>query len=136
MKRALTLALALLAPLPATADEIETDDAMEGAETFATYCSACHGFEARGDGPMAPILTVVPPDLTRLAARNGGVFPTSRVIFQIDGRDPLLAHGGDMPLFGEFFQGEDTAVAAETGQPILTSRTIADVVAYLRGIQG
>jgi|FEC22Drversion2_1045045.scaffolds.fasta_scaffold00585_17 mono/diheme cytochrome c family protein len=133
MKRA--LALALLTALPAAADEIETGNAMEGAELFATYCTACHGTEGRGDGRMAPILTVLPPDLTGLSARNGGVFPTSKVVFQIDGRDPLLAHGGDMPLFGEFFQGEDTAVASETGQPIMTSQPIADVVAWLRGIQ-
>ncbi|MCX7646719.1 MAG: cytochrome c [Rhodobacteraceae bacterium] len=129
------LALALLCALPAAADEIETGNALQGAELFATYCTACHGMEGRGDGRMAPILTVRPPDLTGLAARNGGVFPTARVVFRIDGRDPLLAHGGDMPLFGEVFRGEDTAVASETGQPILTSQPIADVVAFLRGFQ-
>ena len=40
-----------------------------------------------------------------------------------------------MPLFGMFFQGFDTALKSETGQPILTSRPIADVVSYLQTIQ-
>lgn len=133
MQRALTLAL--LIALPAQAQDIEPGDAMEGGELFASYCTACHGIEGRGDGRMAPILNVLPADLTQLAAGNGGVFPVSRVVFQIDGRDPLLAHGGDMPLFGEFFQGEDTPIKAENGQPIMTSKPIADLVAWLRDIQ-
>lgn len=132
--RRLVLILSLFAPA-AVAQEIEPGDAIEGAELFATYCAACHGTEARGDGRMAPILTVLPPDLTRLASGNGGVFPVARAVFQIDGRDPVLAHGADMPLFGEFFQGNDISVQAETGQPILTSKPVADVVAYLKTIQ-
>jgi len=57
------------------------------------------------------------------------------VVRQIDGRDPMLAHGGTMPLFGDFFEGEGVAIAAETGQPILTSRPIADVAAWLESVQ-
>lgn len=131
------LALATLAALtaPAAAQDAEPSDAMEGAEIFATYCAACHGLEGRGDGRMAPILTVLPPDLTQLAAGNGGVFPVAAVVFQIDGRDPVLAHGADMPLFGLFFDGFDTALRTETGQPMMTSKPIADLVAYLREIQ-
>lgn len=134
MKRAYLLAV-LLAANPASAQDIEPGDAREGAELFATYCAACHGLEGRGDGRMAPILKVLPPDLTGLKARNGGVFPVAASVFQIDGRDPLLAHGADMPLFGEFFQGFDVALRTETGQPVMTSKPIADVVAYLNEIQ-
>lgn len=129
------LALAALAAQPADADEIEIGNALEGAELYATYCAACHGTEARGDGRMAAILNVLPADLTQLSARNGGVFPVSKVVFQIDGRDPLLAHGGEMPIFGEFFTGQDTALPSETGQPIMTSGPIADLVAWLREVQ-
>lgn len=130
------IAFACLLALPAAAQDLEPGDAAAGQALFATYCAACHGVEGRGDGRMAPILTVLPPDLTQLEAGNGGVFPTERVVFQIDGRDPLLAHGGDMPLFGEFFQGmPDIAMQAETGQPILTSQPIADLVAWLRAMQ-
>jgi hypothetical protein len=91
--------------------------------------------EARGDGEMAEILTLQPADLTRLSVENGGVFPAARVAAQIDGRDPLLAHGGVMPIFGEFFEGQDTAIPSEAGQPILTSRPVADLIAFLAAIQ-
>ncbi|MBF9032172.1 c-type cytochrome [Rhodobacterales bacterium HKCCE3408] len=129
--RIVTLALAACLALPAAAQ-----DAGEGRELFQTYCTACHGIGGRGDGRMAPILTVLPPDLTGLAARNGGDFPVFAVARQIDGRDPMLAHGGDMPIFGRWFEGEATvAMQAPSGQPILLSRPIADVIAYLEGIQ-
>jgi mono/diheme cytochrome c family protein len=107
----------------------------EGARLFISYCAACHGMEGRGDGEMAAILTILPSDLTQLRLGNGGIFPVVATVRQIDGRDPLLAHGGVMPLFGDFFSGEDVAIASEAGQPILTSRALADVVAYLETIQ-
>jgi mono/diheme cytochrome c family protein len=129
MRLFLTMAAALWA-LPGAAQ-----DPVAGADHYVRYCAACHGMEARGDGEMAAILTVLPSDLTALSAGNGGVFPVARVAWQIDGRDPLLAHGGVMPLFGDFFEGQDTAIRAETGQTILTSRPVADLVAFLEAIQ-
>lgn len=120
--------LAVLAAAPAAAQET-------GEEIFATFCATCHGSDAAGDGPMAEILMVAPPDLTGLAAANDGVFPVSRVARQIDGRDPLLAHGGVMPLFGAFFEGDGAAIASETGQPIVTSAPIAALITYLESVQ-
>ena len=110
-------------------------DADAGRERFTTYCATCHGVEARGDGPMADILVIAPADLTQLQRRNGGTFPLFRVVRQIDGRDPLLAHGGAMPLYGMMFPLADTTLKTETGQPILTSRPIADLAAWLEKIQ-
>ncbi|WJY20678.1 hypothetical protein QTA57_12670 [Fontisubflavum oceani] len=68
---------------------------------------------------------------------DDGAFPTFRVTQQIDGRDPLLAHGGDMPLFGGFFEGDgpDVAIQDASGQLIMTSAVIADLVTYLQNIQ-
>jgi hypothetical protein len=40
-----------------------------------------------------------------------------------------------MPLFGDFFEGQDTAIPSEAGQPILTSRAVADLAAFLAAIQ-
>lgn len=110
-------------------------DATEGQGVFLQYCATCHGMDATGNGPMAPAMVVQPPDLTALAAGNDGIFPTTRVVWRIDGRDPLVAHGSDMPVFGDFFLGDDTPLKAPSGQPIMTSRVIADLVAYLEGIQ-
>ena len=110
-------------------------DPNAGEWYFARYCGACHGMNAEGDGPLQEILTVEAPDLTQLSAGNGGVFPVARVVVQIDGRDPMLAHGGEMPLFGELFSFEDAAMKAETGQPIVTAQPIADLTAWLESIQ-
>jgi mono/diheme cytochrome c family protein len=129
MKRYLTAGLIL------AAGPVAAQDAPAGADLYIRYCAACHGMGARGDGEMAAILTVLPSDLTQLSADNGGVFPAARVAWQIDGRDPMLAHGGVMPLYGDFFEGQDTAVRIENGQTMLTSRPVADLLAFLEAIQ-
>jgi mono/diheme cytochrome c family protein len=107
-----------------------------GAELYMEFCATCHGVAADGNGPMAPILLSPPPDLTGLSERAGGEFPVFGVVQRIDGRDPLLAHGGEMPIWGGIFEGEPAAAVATTsGQPVLTSDTIAKVVEYLRTVQ-
>ena len=122
------LALGLASPVAA-------QDAMQGEALFGFYCATCHGNAATGNGPMSPSLVVAPSNLTRLAAENGGVFPTARVIMRIDGRDPLVSHGSMMPVYGDFFEGTDVATKAETGQPIMTSQPIVDLLAYLQSLQ-
>lgn len=106
-----------------------------GREVYMVFCQTCHGAEARGGGPLAEIMTREPPDLTGLAARNDGRFPTERATRQIDGRDPLPGHGGEMPVFGPVFDTGFAALAAPSGQPILTSRTIVDLVHWLESLQ-
>ena len=110
-------------------------DVENGSALYQRHCATCHGLDASGDGPMAPALVIQPPDLTALAANNGGVFPTLRAVMRIDGRDPLVSHGSPMPVFGAFFQGNDTALKAASGQPIMTSRLTADLIAFLEGVQ-
>jgi hypothetical protein len=84
---------------------------------------------------MAPVLLVQPADLTTIIKRHDGVFPLERVTARIDGRDPLVSHGSDMPIYGEFFEGRDVTLKTEAGQPLMTSQPIADLVAWLRTIQ-
>lgn len=123
------LALALVA------QGARAGDATEGAAHFRDYCATCHGIEATGNGPMAGVMVIKPADLTTLAARNGGVFPTERVAARIDGRDPLVSHGSPMPVFGRFFEGRDVSLKTPDGQPVLTSQPIADLLAYLQSVQ-
>jgi hypothetical protein len=48
-------------------------------------------------------MKVTPPDLTRIAARNNGVFPAERVRQIILGKGPA-AHGErNMPVWGDVF---------------------------------
>lgn len=79
---------------------------VSGSYVFKTYCASCHGKEAKGDGPLASSLRFAPSDLTLLAKRNGGVYPSEQVFRIIDGRKPVKAHGGtDMPVWGDAFKG-------------------------------
>ncbi|MFM7442360.1 MAG: c-type cytochrome [Tabrizicola sp.] len=110
-------------------------DARTGEALYTAHCAVCHGLQARGNGPMAPVLLVQPADLTSLTARHGGVFPLERVTARIDGRDPLVSHGSDMPIWGEFFEGRDVVLRTDAGQPLMTSQPIADLVAWLRTTQ-
>ncbi|RBW59064.1 cytochrome c [Ruegeria sp. A3M17] len=113
----------------AMAQNVET-----GAELYQHYCATCHGIDATGQGPMAGVLVIQPTDLTQLAYRDG-VFPTARVVARIDGRDPLVSHGSPMPVYGPYFDGQDTTMKTPDGQPILTSQPIVDLVAYLETLQ-
>ena len=115
---------------------VQAQDIENGAELYARHCATCHGAEATGGGPMAPVLVLQPPDLTTLSERNEGTFPVTRVVMRIDGRDPLVSHGSPMPVYGDFFETDQSVpLKAETGQPILTSPAVIDLVAYLQGLQ-
>ncbi len=123
--------LAALAATPALAQ-----DADIGRAHYHAHCATCHGLEGRGDGPMAGVLLIKPVNLTELSAQNGGTFPLERVVKRIDGRDPLVSHGSPMPVYGDYFEGSfDVPMKAPTGQPVLTSQPVVDLVAYLREIQ-
>ena len=110
-------------------------DAVQGQAIYSFHCATCHGVSATGNGPMSASLGVAPTDLTAVSAQNGGAFPTIRVVMRIDGRDPLGSHGSAMPIYGDFFEGTDVATKAETGQPIMTSQPIVDLLAFLKSIQ-
>ena len=112
----------------------QAQDVGAGAALYDAHCATCHGLEGRGNGPMAPALMLQPPPLNDLTVRHGQ-FPVTRVVTRIYGRDPLVRHGSPMPVYGPFFEGDDTPLKAETGQPIMTSRAIVDLVAYLGVIQ-
>lgn len=130
MKPSTLLCAALVLAAPAAAD-----DADRGRTLFAAQCAGCHGPEARGDGPLAGVLLVAPPDLTALAAEAGGVFPAGRVMRRIDGKTDVLAHGGPMPVFGLLLEGPSEAVDTPDAGEIVVPEAIADLAAYLATIQ-
>lgn len=79
---------------------------VDGAGIFRTYCATCHGVDGRGNGPVSKALKQEVPDLTRMALRNNGVFPSIHVRTTIlFGADDLIpAHGTkEMPLWGPIF---------------------------------
>jgi hypothetical protein len=106
-----------------------------GAALYADHCAVCHGAGLRGDGPMADILLIPPPDLTRIAERYGGVFPRAGIARRIDGRDLIPSHGGDMPMFAAMFSARSVIMLDRDGQSTLISPEARDLVAYLEAQQ-
>ena len=75
----------------------------DGAALFRTYCASCHGTTGTGGGAAAVAMKVTPPDLTRIASRNNGMFPSERVTQIVLGKGPA-AHGErSMPVWGDVF---------------------------------
>lgn len=104
-----------------------------GGNAFAKHCASCHGMDGKGAGPVAAALSIPPADLTRIAARRGGVFPADDIAAWIDGRMAPPAHGTrEMPVWGyEFAEG---LPPGELTQELVRGR-ILTVVEYLRSIQ-
>jgi mono/diheme cytochrome c family protein len=121
---------------PAAADEPLGYDpvlAELGSPIFQRYCASCHGLGGRGDGPTAPTLRTRPANLTGIAKRRGGEFPTGTIAQFIDGRFVLPAHGSrEMPVWGERF-GSDVP-DADLGESI-SRGNIVSLVEYLKSIQ-
>ena len=104
---------------------------VSGSYLFKTYCATCHGKEGKGDGPLASSLRFAPSDLTLLAKRGGGSFPTEQVFRTIDGRKPVKGHGGpDMPVWGDAFKGSVDGFTEEK-----VKAKIDALVDFLKSIQ-
>src|SRR5579864_9812074 len=94
---------------------VKATNAASGQEMFASYCAVCHGANATGNGPATSALKAAPTDLTALANKNGGKYPSMHVSSVLRGEAELPAHGSkDMPVWGPLFrnlaQGHDAEV--------------------------
>ena len=128
---ATTLLMAALVVLVAAQPAVA--DAAAGRRLYLQYCSACHGPGAQGDGLVSGFMRPKPPDLTQLAKRNKGTFPTVLVIDTIDGRSMPRAHGdSDMPVWGTILRAD----AAGADNPELKVHSVVtQITDYLRSIQ-
>jgi mono/diheme cytochrome c family protein len=101
-----------------------------GKQMFNSYCAVCHGTDAKGSGPAAAALKSVPADLTQLAQKNGGKYPSAHVASVIRGQATMPSHGSqDMPIWGPLFssisQGHEGQVQQRT----------ANLVEYIETLQ-
>jgi mono/diheme cytochrome c family protein len=105
-------------------------DSMTGQDLFGFYCATCHGRDAKGHGPVAASLKVAPADLTTIARRNNGVFPSARIAaFLTDGDARTEAHGTrEMPIWGPIFMALDPS-------DTLTRVRINNVVSHVQTLQ-
>jgi len=104
-----------------------------GEQYFMQYCSACHGADATGNGPVAPVLRTAPADLTRIAQRRGGQFPDAEIATFIDGQADVRAHGPrDMPVWGRRFA--DKFGGGTVGEEFARGHLLI-LIEYLKSIQ-
>lgn len=110
-------------------EPIQMTSAASGSEMFNSYCAACHGKDAKGDGPAAASLKVPPTNLTELAKKNNGKFPADHVA-NILRNGVSGAHGStDMPVWGPLFSqvsGRDNSIV---------QIRISNLVHYLESLQ-
>jgi len=119
------------AQAPAAQPGAEMRQHVTGAEVFRTYCATCHGPSGRGDGPLAGAMRQKPADLTEIAKRNGGEYPSDLVFRTIDGKTPVRGHGGpDMPVWGDAF-----ARSRDGGDAATVKQRIDSLVEFLRTLQ-
>jgi mono/diheme cytochrome c family protein len=101
-----------------------------GKEMFMSYCAPCHGKSAKGDGPAAAALKQPPADLTQLAKRNGGKYPTDQVTSILRGQTKLAAHGDqEMPVWGPVFW------KMSQGKEEIVTLRIANLNRYVESLQ-
>ncbi|MFN8007740.1 MAG: cytochrome c [Terriglobia bacterium] len=102
-----------------------------GAEMYKAYCAVCHGVTGKGDGPAAPALKAHLSDLTTLAQRNNGQFPSLKVKSILEGKDSVVAHGSkEMPVWGPVFLG----LTPNRDRTMVTMR-VTNLTNYLESIQ-
>jgi len=115
------LVLGLVLTACAQNEKTTRADAERGAEVFAANCVACHGQDARGNGPQAASLGTAPPNLREIAKRNDGTFPFVDVASTIDGYTrgekaaamPEFGAGDLGPLIQVEHEGVSTPIPAD-----------------------
>lgn len=107
---------------------------LSGVDLYQQLCASCHGVEGTGDGPVAPLIKIPVPDLTRVSFRDGGEFPAEDLRLIIDGRSEHRAHGPrDMPVWGRSLY--NSATNDKALERARTDAVIERLVEYLRSIQ-
>jgi mono/diheme cytochrome c family protein len=134
-KKFAILALMVIVGLGAAAQKIKKVPApytspASGKDMYVNHCAACHGAEAKGDGPAATALKTSPTDLTTLAKKNGGKFPANHVYSSIVGDLNVPAHGTpEMPMWGNVYSGMSKGRHAEVQQ------RVSNLTSYIESLQ-
>ena len=128
----------------ASVDALDKEDQLKlGKMEYLSNCGSCHGRDAKGDGPVAAVLTVKPSDLTMISKKFNGTFPEEHIYKIIDGRDVIKAHGNSlMPIWGHRFTVMEYKAADaiaylpnDVDTQALVFGRIMSLVGYLESIQ-
>lgn len=125
MSRAVGIGIVLL--LTAWSAHAE-DQPRWGQAEYLRYCSACHGEDADGDGPVSNVLSPHPPALKSLHAKFGNPLST-RFVEYVSGTTAPRAHGtSDMPVWGR-------VLGDKAGEDLEAVEILWKITRYLDGIQ-
>ena len=134
-KRRNSIALTLAVGLGIASSGMAQDNVV-GKAAYDVACAVCHGSSGQGGGEFADILTVKPPDLTAISARNDGVFPYLKVFQIVDGRTTVRAHGTSvMPIWGDYFRREVEGGSGGFGTELMVRARIVALVDYVESLQ-
>ncbi|MBW4707581.1 c-type cytochrome [Roseobacter sp. YSTF-M11] len=134
MVRFLTIAMVVTASVGAC-DRAFGDRSAKGAVLFSENCAVCHGADARGGGGAGVAgLSKTPPDLTVLAADNGGEFPLGETLATLEGYADGGLRGRQMVPFNDLASDDKRRVRLERGRARV-ARPLADLMQYLRDVQ-
>jgi mono/diheme cytochrome c family protein len=100
-----------------------------GKEMYNSYCASCHGMDGKGNGPAAPALKSHPTDLTLLAQKNGGKFPSAHVMSSIQDVTQNVHGSKDMPVWGPLLSS-----VSGTDQSVVKVR-INVITSYIESMQ-
>ena len=109
-------------------NQLPADYAPSGGQMYRQYCAACHGVDAKGNGPVRRAIQIPAPDLSTLAKRHGGKFPYEYVTGVLRFAPGVPSHGsGAMPMWGPLFEYYYNQRSAE--------RRIQNLCDYLASLQ-
>jgi len=101
-----------------------------GKEMYNSYCAVCHGTDGKGNGPAAPAMKAPPTDLTALAKKADGKYPSAHVSSVIRGQATLPSHGSaDMPVWGPLFS------SISQGHEAQVQQRVTNLVKYIETLQ-
>lgn len=121
------LAIIALAASTAAAEHEPSRALSPGGASYQSYCSGCHGQDARGTAAAPGI------DLTRLASKYGQPLAGPRMLDHIGGRRPLRADWmrGTQVCGQGFLANLPPGLAAQ----LVRRGTAMEILRYLDGIQ-
>ena len=125
---ALLLAVCASVNLAQDQNQLPANYVPSGEQIYKQYCAACHGADAKGNGPVKRVLRKPAPDLTTLAKRHGGKFPYAYVTGVLRFGPGTPSHGsGSMPMWGPLFKYYYNKSSAE--------QRIQNICDYLASLQ-
>jgi len=114
-----------------------------GETEYLNNCAACHGKDAKGNGPVAAVLTTKPFDLTMISKRFDGKYHRDFVYKVINGHEIISSHGDeDMAVWGDRYSSRASEIDNHIALPVyeqdnqaMVFGRIMSLVEYLESIQ-